>query len=74
MAFPIRQDKFVPAPRRHRLSWWLLGIALLAAFAFLDIAAVALPAMAVSPGQVLAFGAAFVLITGGVLFTVWRLE
>jgi hypothetical protein len=58
----------------HHLSYWLLGIVLLIAFGLVDAAVVALPATAVTVSQLLAGAIAFVLIAGGLLFTVWRLE
>ncbi|MES1260581.1 MAG: hypothetical protein ABUS49_02510 [Acidobacteriota bacterium] len=59
---------------RHHLAYWILGVVVLLAFTLWDTAVVALPAMALSVGQLLACAAAFLLIAGGVLFTVWRLE
>ena len=58
----------------HHLSYCLLGITVLLAFAMLDLAAVAIPAMAVSLPQALAVAAAFILISGGGVFTVWNME
>ena len=59
---------------KHHLAYWILGIVLLLAFVLWDAAVVALPAMALTVGQLVAFAIAFVLIAGGVLFTVWQLE
>lgn len=58
----------------HRLSTWLLAATLLLAFLLADTAIVALPAMLITPVQLIACALAFVLIAGGLLFTVWRLE
>ncbi len=58
----------------HRLSSWLLGVTLLLAFLLTDTAIVALPAMLITPAQLFACALAFLLISGGLLFTVWRLE
>ena len=60
--------------RNHHLTFWLLGIVIVLALGFADIAAIALAATAVSGGQLVALALAFVLIAGGALFTVWRLE
>ncbi len=58
----------------HHRTYWLLAITILLAFAFADIAAIALAATAVSGSQLVAAAVAFVLISGGALFTVWRFE
>ena len=58
----------------HHLTYWLLGITILLAFGLVDIAAIGLAATAVSDGQLLAVAIAFLLIAGGALYTVWRLE
>ncbi len=50
------------------------GNHILLALAFADIAAIALAATAVSGSQLVAAAVAFVLISGGALFTVWRFE
>ena len=60
--------------RNHNLRYWLTGIVILITFILGDIVAVALPAMALSPGQIFAGGAAFMLIAGGVIYTVWQLK
>jgi len=44
------------------------------AFGLVDIAVVALPAMAISLLQVFALAIAFVLMSGGLIFTVWQFE
>jgi hypothetical protein len=56
------------------LSYWLLAITIVMAFGLVDIAVVALPAMAISLLQVFALAIAFVLMAGGLLFTVWQFE
>lgn len=60
--------------KTHHLAYWMLGITTLLAFALADAAAVALPATLLTAGQMLAVGFAFLLIAGGLLFTIWRLE
>lgn len=60
--------------KKHQLAWWLLAAVFLLAVVLGDAAVVALPAMALTAGQLFAGAAAFALIAGGVLFTVWRLE
>jgi hypothetical protein len=58
----------------HNLGYWLLGIIVLIAFGLVDAAVVAVPAMVLTVYQLVAGAIAFVLIAGGLLFTVWRLE
>ncbi len=58
----------------HRLSYWLAGITILSAMGLADAAAVAIPAMVASLPQVFAVAAAFTMIAGGVLYTVWNME
>ena len=58
----------------HHLSYCLMGFTILLAFAMLDLAAVAIPAMVVSLPQVFAVAAAFTLISSGGVFTVWNIE
>jgi hypothetical protein len=58
----------------HHLSYWLLAITIVMAFGLVDIAVVALPAMAISLLQVFALAIAFVLMSGGLIFTVWQFE
>ena len=60
--------------QKHHLAYWLLGVTVLIAFVLGDAAVVAVPAMALTVGQLLAGAFAFALIAGGVLFTIWRLE
>jgi hypothetical protein len=60
--------------RSHHLTYWLLGVTIVLAFGFGDIAAIALAAAAVSSGLLAALSVAFMLIAGGALFTVWRFE
>ncbi len=57
-----------------RLRYWLVGIVVLLTFALADVLAVALPAMALSVAQSFAIVAAFVLISGGSIYTVWQLK
>ena len=67
-------NKAAATPGNHHLAYWLTGIAALLAFALADVAAVALPAMVLSSGEVVAGALAFILIALGVLVTVWQLE
>jgi hypothetical protein len=58
----------------HHLGYWLLGITILIAFGLVDAAMVAVPARALTFNQLFAGAMAFVLMAGGLLFTVWSLE
>jgi hypothetical protein len=60
--------------RKHYLGFWLLGVIIAVAFGLVDLAMVAVPAMAISVSQLLAVAISFLLIAGGLLVTVWRLE
>lgn len=59
---------------KHHLVYWLLAVTVLLAFALADIAIVAVPAMLLTPLQVVVGAIAFGLVAVGALVTVWQLE
>ena len=68
------QKVTIKTERQPNVRYWLAGIIVLITFALADVIAVALPSMALSPAQIFAGGAAYVLIAGGSLYTVWQLK
>ena len=61
-------------PSGHPAATWLGGVTLLLAFAGIDVATVARAAGLLNVGELVAGAAAFVLIAGGALVTVWWMD
>lgn len=57
-----------------RILIWMGSLLLLMAFGLVDAAVIAWSASLVTLGQLASVGAAFVLISGGGLFTVWQMH